>query len=112
MQNPVGASLITNHAHGISSFADLLLNRPAQVKFCPYRCRRLYHGLCFRAGISAYYMLKGRDAAFAQRSLPSPQDLVWQPFCRVIVLGDESGYTSGEVQKNQTGRYLRPNGIP
>jgi len=50
-------------------------------------------------GISAYYMLKGRDAAFAQRSYTIAAGFGLAAVLSVIVLGDESGYTDGEVQK-------------
>ncbi|MEY3808642.1 MAG: hypothetical protein RI893_1618, partial [Pseudomonadota bacterium] len=53
----------------------------------------------FVLGISAYYMLKGRDAAFAQRSYTIAAGFGLAAILSVIVLGDESGYTDGEVQK-------------
>ncbi|MGZ5011139.1 MAG: cytochrome ubiquinol oxidase subunit I, partial [Methylobacter sp.] len=52
-------------------------------------------------GISAYYMLKGRDAAFAQRSYTIAAGFGLAAILSVIVLGDESGYTAGEVQKTK-----------
>jgi len=44
-------------------------------------------------------MLKGRDAAFAQRSYTIAAGFGLAAILSVIVLGDESGYTDGEVQK-------------
>jgi cytochrome d ubiquinol oxidase subunit I len=55
----------------------------------------------FVLGISAYYMLKGRDAAFAQRSFTIAAGFGLAATLSVIVLGDESGYTDGEVQKTK-----------
>jgi cytochrome d ubiquinol oxidase subunit I len=53
----------------------------------------------FVLGISAWYMLKGRDLAFAKRSFAAAVGFGLASVISVIVLGDESGYETGEVQK-------------
>ncbi len=49
--------------------------------------------------ISSYYILKGRDLAFARRSFAIAASFGMAAILSVIVLGDESGYELGEVQK-------------
>ena len=53
----------------------------------------------FVLGISSYYLLKGRDIAFAKRSFAIAAGFGLASICSVIVLGDESGYELGDVQK-------------
>jgi cytochrome d ubiquinol oxidase subunit I len=53
----------------------------------------------FVLGISAYYLLRNRDVAFARRSFRIAAGFGIASILSVIVLGDESGYTVGEVQK-------------
>jgi cytochrome d ubiquinol oxidase subunit I len=100
MQNPVGADF--NYATmrmELSSFGQLLFNPAAQVKFVHTVAAGYTTASAFVLGISAYYMLKGRDAAFAQRSYTIAAGFGLAAALSVIVLGDESGYTDGEVQK-------------
>ncbi len=56
-------------------------------------------GAMFILGISAWYMLKGRDFAFAKRSFAIAASFGMAAVLSVIVLGDESGYEMGDVQK-------------
>jgi cytochrome d ubiquinol oxidase subunit I len=53
----------------------------------------------FVLGVSAFYLLKGRDVAFARRSFAVAVGFGLASVCSVIVLGDESGYEVGQVQK-------------
>jgi len=53
----------------------------------------------FVLGISAFYLLKGRDTAFALRSFAIAAGFGLASALSVIVLGDESGYTTGETQR-------------
>ena len=100
MQNPVGAEFnYETMRMEISSFGDLLFNPAAQVKFVHTVAAGYTTASAFVLGISAYYMLKGRDAAFAQRSYTIAAGFGLAAILSVIVLGDESGYTDGEVQK-------------
>jgi cytochrome d ubiquinol oxidase subunit I len=53
----------------------------------------------FVLGVSSLYLLKGRDLAFARRSFAVAVGFGLASVCSVIVLGDESGYEVGQVQK-------------
>ncbi|MDD5630610.1 MAG: cytochrome ubiquinol oxidase subunit I [Methylococcales bacterium] len=100
MQNPVGADFnYETMRMELSSFGSLLFNPAAQVKFVHTVAAGYTTASAFVLGISAYYMLKGRDAAFAQRSYTIAAGFGMAAVLSVIVLGDESGYTDGEVQK-------------
>ncbi|MDO9424592.1 MAG: cytochrome ubiquinol oxidase subunit I [Methylobacter sp.] len=102
MQNPVGAEFnYETMRMEISSFSALLFNPAAQVKFVHTVAAGYTTASAFVLGISAYYMLKGRDAAFAQRSYTIAAGFGLAAILSVIVLGDESGYTDGEVQKTK-----------
>ncbi|MWL75372.1 cytochrome bd-I ubiquinol oxidase subunit CydA, partial [Escherichia coli] len=47
------------------------------------------------------YMLRGRDFAFAKRSFAIAASFGMAAILSVIVLGDESGYEMGDVQKTK-----------
>ncbi len=100
MQNPVGTEFnyITMRME-LASFADVFFNPVAQVKFVHTVAAGYVTGAVFMLGISALYLLKGRDMAFAQRSFAVASGFGLAAILSVIVLGDESGYTTGEVQK-------------
>jgi cytochrome bd ubiquinol oxidase subunit I len=100
MQNPVGSifSFETMRME-MTSFTELLLNPVAQVKFVHTVAAGYVTGAMFVAGISAYYMLKGRDLAFAKRSFSVAVGFGLASILSVILLGDESGYEVGDVQK-------------
>jgi cytochrome d ubiquinol oxidase subunit I len=53
----------------------------------------------FVLGISAYYLLIGRDKAFAIRSIAVAAGFGLASALSVIALGDASGYTTGKVQR-------------
>jgi len=100
MQNPVGATFNPDTMRmELSSFTDLLLNPVAQVKFVHTVAAGYVTGSLFVLGISAWYMLKGRDLPFARRSFAVAAGFGLASVLSVIVLGDESGYTLGDVQK-------------
>lgn len=100
MQNPVGAEFnYETMRMEVSSFGALIFNPAAQVKFVHTVAAGYTTASAFVLGISAYYMLKGRDAAFAERSYTIAAGFGLAAVLSVIVLGDESGYTDGEVQK-------------
>jgi len=100
MQNPVGAEFnFETMRMEVTSFAALIFNPAAQVKFVHTVAAGYTTASAFVLGISAYYMLKGRDAAFSQRSYTIAAGFGLASVLAVIVLGDESGYTDGEVQK-------------
>ncbi|WP_462321215.1 cytochrome ubiquinol oxidase subunit I [Halochromatium sp.] len=100
MQHPVGAefSFETMRMEMIS-FSEVLFNPVAQVKFVHTVAAGYVTAAMFVAGISAYYMLKGRDLAFAKRSFSVAVGFGLASILSVILLGDESGYEVGDVQK-------------
>ncbi len=100
MQNPVGAEFnLETMRMEMTSFAELFFNPVAQVKFIHTVSAGYVAGSMFVAGISAYYLLKRRDLGFARRSMAVALGFGLASVCSVIVLGDESGYEAGEVQK-------------
>ena len=100
MQNPVGAEFnFDSMRMELVSFADLFFNPVAQVKFVHTVSAGYATAAMFVLGISSWYLLKGRDLAFARRSFAVAAGFGLAAACSVIVLGDESGYTVGEVQK-------------
>jgi cytochrome d ubiquinol oxidase subunit I len=58
-------------------------------------------GALFVLGISAWYLLKGRDVEFARRSFRVAAAFGFASALSVIVLGDESGYAVTESQKSK-----------
>ncbi|RME34053.1 MAG: cytochrome bd-I ubiquinol oxidase subunit CydA [Gammaproteobacteria bacterium] len=100
MQNPVGAEFnLDTMRMELSSFADLIFNPVAQVKFVHTVSAGYVTGALFVLGISSWYLLKGRDLPFARRSFAVAAGFGLASVLSVIVLGDESGYTTGEAQE-------------
>ncbi|ATF08712.1 cytochrome ubiquinol oxidase subunit I [Candidatus Enterovibrio altilux] len=100
MQNPVGAEFnFESMRMEMVSFAEVVLNPVAQVKFVHTAAAGYTTGAMFVLGISAYYLLKGRDIAFARRSFAIAASFGIASILLTIVLGDESGYELGAVQK-------------
>ncbi len=100
MQHPVGSEFNYETLRmEVTSFGALIFNPAAQVKFVHTVAAGYTTASSFVLAISAYYMLKGRDNAFAQRSFTIAAGFGLAAVLSVIVLGDESGYTDGEVQK-------------
>ena len=102
MQNPVGAEFnFETMRMEMVSFAEVIFNPVAQVKFVHTVASGYVCGAMFIMGISAYYMLKGRDIPFARRSFAIAASFGMASILSVIVLGDESGYELGDVQKTK-----------
>lgn len=102
MQNPVASDFnFETMRMEMVSFADLVLNPVAQVKFVHTVAAGYCTGAMFVLGISSYYLLKGRDVAFAKRSFAIAASFGMAAVLSVIVLGDESGYEMGDVQKTK-----------
>ena len=100
MQNPVGAEFNYHTMRmEMTSFTQVLFNPVAQVKFVHTVSAGYVTASMFVLGISAYYLLIGRDTAFAMRSIAVAAGFGLASALSVIVLGDESGYTAGEVQR-------------
>lgn len=99
MQNPVGAYFDFNTMRmEVSSFYDVLFNPVAQAKFVHTISAGYVTGAVFVLSISAYFLLRGRNIAFAKRSMTVAASFGLASALSVVVLGDESGYTANENQ--------------
>jgi len=100
MQNPVGAEFnVDTMRMELVSFADLLFNPVAGPKFVHTLAAGYVAASMFVLGVSSYYLLRLRDPSFAVRSFAVAAGFGLASALSVIVLGDESGYTTGEAQK-------------
>jgi cytochrome d ubiquinol oxidase subunit I len=100
MQNPVGAYFnFETMRMEMDSFTEVLLNPVAQVKFVHTVSAGYVTGAIFVLAVSSYFMLRNRDIPFARRSFAIASAFGLASAISVIVLGDESGYEVGEVQK-------------
>jgi cytochrome d ubiquinol oxidase subunit I len=100
MQFPVGAEFnMSTMRMELTSFSDVVFNPVAQVKFVHTVAAGYVTGAMFVLAVSAWYLLKRRDLAFARRSFAVAAGFGLASTLSVIVLGDESGYRIGEVQK-------------
>ena len=100
MQNPVGSEFSYETMRmEMVDFAAVLLNPVAQVKFVHTVAAGYVTGAMFVLSISAWYILKGRDLGFARRSFAVAAGFGFAAILSVILLGDESGYEAGDVQK-------------
>ncbi|QLK87451.1 cytochrome ubiquinol oxidase subunit I [Arsenophonus endosymbiont of Aphis craccivora] len=102
MQNPIASDFnFESMRMEMLSFSELVLNPVAQVKFVHTVAAGYCTGAMFVLGISAYYLLRGRDRPFAKRSFAIAASFGIASVLSVIVLGDESGYEMGDVQKTK-----------
>lgn len=102
MQNPVGAEFnYETMRMEMSSFSELIFNPVAQVKFVHTVSAGYVTGAMFVLAISAYFMLKKRDLPFARRSFAIAASFGLASILSVIILGDESGYELGDVQRTK-----------
>ncbi|SNY92701.1 cytochrome bd-I ubiquinol oxidase subunit 1 apoprotein [Cohaesibacter sp. ES.047] len=100
MQNPAGSEFSAETMRmEMTNFAQVVLNPVAQVKFVHTVAAGYVTASMFVIGISAFYILRGRDLAFAKRSFAVAAGFGLASALSVIVLGDESGYELGDVQK-------------
>jgi cytochrome d ubiquinol oxidase subunit I len=100
MQNPVGAEFnYETMRMELTSIGDLIFNPVAQVKFVHTVAAGYVTAASFMLGVSSWYLLKKHDVGFALRSYAVAAGFGLASVLSVIVLGDESGYTSGEAQK-------------
>ncbi|WP_193165936.1 cytochrome ubiquinol oxidase subunit I [Microbulbifer hainanensis] len=102
MQYPTGAEFnYESMRMELDSFADVLFNPVAQVKFVHTVAAGYTTGAMFVLSVSAYYLLRNRDLPFARRSFAIASSFGLASALSVIVLGDESGYTVGDIQKTK-----------
>ncbi|WP_182026655.1 cytochrome ubiquinol oxidase subunit I [Vibrio rotiferianus] len=100
MQNPVGAEFnYQTMRMEMINFADVAFNPVTQVKFVHTVAAGYTTGALFVMGISAYYLLKGRDISFARRSFAVASAFGMAAIVSTLMLGDESGYELGDVQQ-------------
>lgn len=102
MQFPVGSEFSAETMRmEMVSFAEVVFNPVAQAKFIHTVAAGYVTASMFVMGISAFYMLKGRDLGFAKRSFSVAVGFGLAAILSVIVLGDESGYTLGHAQQTK-----------
>lgn len=102
MQDPVGAAFnYRTMRMELTDFWAVMFNPTAQAKFVHTLSGGYVTGALFVLGVSAWYLLKGRDKAFALRSFRIAAAFGFASALSVIVLGDESGYTVTESQQSK-----------
>lgn len=79
--------------------AAVIFNPVAQVKFVHTVAAGYVAASLFVMGVSSWYLLRRMEVRFALRSFAIASGFGLAAILSVIVLGDESGYRSGEVQK-------------
>jgi len=100
MQNPVGAHFNYHTLRmELTDFYSVLFNEVAQTKFVHTISAGYVTGSLFVLSISAYFLLKGRNIAFAKRSMTVAAAFGLASSLCVVVLGDESGYIANLNQK-------------
>lgn len=99
MQHPVGSRFdFQTMRMEVTDFAKVLFNPVAQAKFVHTISAGYVTGSVFVLAISAYYLLRGRNIAFARRSMTVAVAFGLASALSVVVLGDESGYLADQHQ--------------
>lgn len=102
MQHPVGAYFDFNHMRmQTSNLWQLILNPFAQIGFAHTVIAGYTTGAMFVLGISSYYLLKGRDLAFAKRSFAIAAGFGLVASLMVIIIGDQNGLLVARFQKEK-----------
>jgi cytochrome bd ubiquinol oxidase subunit I len=100
MNNPVGAHFnYQTMRMELTSIFEVLTNPVAQVKFVHTVSAGYVTASMFVLGVSSWYLIKKRDIDFALRSYAVAAGFGLASTLCVIILGDESGYRTGEVQQ-------------
>ncbi len=100
MQHPVGARFnFQTMRMELYDFYSVFFNEVAQAKFVHTISAGYVTGSMFVLSISAYFLIKGRNTAFAKRSIAVASAFGLASALCVVVLGDESGYLNGLNQK-------------
>ncbi|HVV93099.1 MAG TPA: cytochrome ubiquinol oxidase subunit I [Hyphomicrobiales bacterium] len=100
MQHPVGAAFNPDTMRmEVTDFVAVLFNPTAQAKFVHTVSAGYVCGAAFVLGVSALYILRGRNLPLARRSFAIAAAFGVAAAASVIVLGDESGYTITDNQK-------------
>src|SRR3990167_9335500 len=100
MQHPVGAHFNFHTMRmELQDFYSVVFNEVAQAKFVHTISAGYVVGSMFVISISAFFLLAGRNVAFAKRSMMVAAAFGLASALCVVVLGDESGYLAGFSQK-------------
>jgi cytochrome d ubiquinol oxidase subunit I len=100
MQNPTGAVFNPDTMRmEMTDFGAVLFNPVAQAKFVHTVSAGYVMGAMFIMSVSAWFLLKGRHVELAKRSMAVAASFGLAGALSVVVLGDESGYLTGEHQK-------------
>lgn len=100
MQNPVGAEFNPDTMRmEMTSFFEVMFNEVAQAKFVHTVSAGYVTASVFVLGVSAWYLLKGRHIELARRSITVASSFGLAAALSVVVLGDESGYTTTHNQQ-------------
>lgn len=100
MQKPVGAHFNFHSMRmEMYDFYSVIFNDVAQAKFVHTIAAGYVTGSMFVLSLSAYFILKGRNIAFAKRSMMVAAAFGLAASLCVIVLGDESGYIADHNQR-------------
>lgn len=99
MQHPVGAhfNFVTMRME-LTSWSQLWLNSDAQVRFVHTIAAGYVVGAVFVLAVSSFYILRGRDIAFAKRSFAIAAGFGLASVLSVLVLGDANGLEVNQVQ--------------
>lgn len=99
MQDPQGASFnpITMRME-LQSFTDLIFSHDAQAKFVHTSIAGYVTAAIFVAGVSAFYMLRGRHLEIAKRSFRIATIFGVLATVGVITLGDALGFVGAHAQ--------------
>ena len=100
MQHPVGAHFNFHTMRmELNDFYSVIFNEVAQAKFVHTISAGYVTGSMFVLSISAYFLLSGRNMAFAKRSMTVAAAFGLASSLCVVVLGDESGYIANLNQR-------------
>lgn len=100
MQHPIGAKFNAETMRmELDSFQKIFFNDVAQSKFVHTISAGYVTGAIFVLAISCYYLLKKTNVEIARRSVIIASSFGLLAALSVVVLGDESGYATGENQK-------------
>lgn len=99
MQYPAGSEFnFETMRMEMTSFLDLWLNSVAQAKFLHTLSAGYVSGAMFVLAISSFYLLKGRDVAFAKRSFAIAATFGLVAIGGVAIMGDEATYDTVKTQ--------------
>jgi cytochrome d ubiquinol oxidase subunit I len=100
MQNPTGAFFNPDTMRmELTSIKEVIFNEVAQAKFVHTVSAGYVTGAIFVMAVSAWYLLNHRNIDLAKRSLAVAASFGLASALSVVVLGDESGYSTTLNQK-------------